>query len=125
MENAEFKLTQISVVLLGASDVARSKVFYCDKLGLTAKMAFEGFVFLDTGSVTLVLSQSLARANPNIAGATDVVFAVGDVRAAHRALTARGVAFVQEPRQLTPTDWGANFKDPDGHLLTIFGPEGK
>ena len=125
MENAEFKLAQISVVMLGASDVARSKAFYCDKLGLTAKMAFEGFVFLDAGSVTLVLSQSLARANPNIAGATDVVFSVGDVRAAHRALTARGVAFIQEPRQLTPTDWGANFKDPDGHLLTIFGPEGK
>ncbi len=125
MNDAPFKLSQISVVMLGVTDAARAKGFYCDKLGLTVKAAFEGFVFLDTGSVTLVLSQSLARAHQHIAGATEVVFSVGDVRAAHRALAARGVAFTHEPRQLTPTDWGANFNDPDGHKLTIFGPEGK
>jgi catechol 2,3-dioxygenase-like lactoylglutathione lyase family enzyme len=125
MDNAEFKLSQISVVMLGVTDVARSRSFYCDKLGLTVKTAFEGFVFLDGGSVTLLLSQALSRANQNLAGATEVVFSVNDVRAAHRALAARGVTFVQEPRQLTPTDWGANFRDPDGHLLSVFGPEGK
>ena len=125
MDNALFKLSQINVVMLGVTDVSRSKVFYCDKLGLAAKSAFEGFVFLDTGSVTLVLSQSLSRAHEHIAGATEVVFSVGDVRAAHRALAARGVAFTHEPRQFTATDWGANFNDPDGHKLAIFGPEGK
>lgn len=125
MNDAPFKLSQISVVMLGVTDAARSKGFYCDKLGLTVKAAFEDFVFLDTGSVTLVLSQSLSRAHKHVAGATEVVFSVGDVRAAHRALAARGIAFTHEPRQLTPTDWGANFNDPDGHKLTIFGPEGK
>ena len=125
MDNSPLKLSQISVVMLGVTDVARSKAFYCDKLGLTAKAAFEGFVFLDTGSVTLVLSQSLSRAQAHVAGATEVVFAVGDVRTAHRALAARGIVFTHEPRQLTATDWGANFNDPDGHILSIFGPEGK
>ena len=42
----------------------------------------------------------------------------------YRALTQAGIAFLNEPRQVTPTEWAAHFKDRDGHLLSIFGPEG-
>jgi catechol 2,3-dioxygenase-like lactoylglutathione lyase family enzyme len=125
MDNTQLKLTQISVVMLGVKEAARSAAFYRDTLGVTVKFAFEGFVFLDGGGVTLVLSEALGRSGPQLVGATEVVFAVSDVRAAHRALVARGVAFTHEPRQLTATDWGANFNDLDGHKLCIFGPEGK
>ena len=79
---------------------------------------------LQCGTVMLGLNRGLGQATP-LAGGTEVVFQVENVRAAHRALMAEGVLFVTEPRQATPTDWVAHFRDTDGHLLSIFGPEGK
>ena len=35
------------------------------------------------------------------------------------------VATVDRSRQATPTDWAVHFRDVDGHLLSLFGPEGK
>ena len=57
-----------------------------------------------------------------MAGGTEIVFGVEDVTAAHAALTARGVAFLSAPRNVTGDQWAANFRDPDGHLLSVFGP---
>jgi catechol 2,3-dioxygenase-like lactoylglutathione lyase family enzyme len=51
------------------------------------------------------------------------VFSVEHVRAAYDALRAAGVNFLNEPRVVSGANWAANFKDPDGHLLSIFGPE--
>lgn len=124
MNELDFKLTQIGIVMLGATNTARSIAFYRDKLGLALKGQNEGFAFLDGGGVTLCLSESLARVSNPVAGATEVVFSVGDVRAAHEALRARGVEFTHEPRTVTGPMWAANFTDPDGHKLSIFGPEG-
>ena len=120
-----FKLTQIGIVMLGATNTARSIAFYRDKLGLVLKGQNEGFAFLDGGGVTLCLSESLARVSNPIAGATEVVFSVEDVRSAHEALAARGVEFTHEPRNVTGPLWAANFNDPDGHKLSVFGPERK
>jgi len=120
----DFKLTQIGVIMVGVKETARSAAFYRDQLGLAVKMAFEGFTFLDAGAVTLVLSEALAQATSGaIAGATEVVFSVPDVRAAHAALRAKGVEFTHEPRQVSGPMWAANFRDPDGHGLSVFGPE--
>ena len=124
MNELDFKLTQIGIVILGATNTARSIAFYRDKLGLALKGQNEGFAFFDGGGVTLCLSESLARVSNPVAGATEVVFSVGDVRAAHEALRARGVEFTHEPRTVTGPMWAANFNDPDGHKLSIFGPEG-
>lgn len=124
MMNSEWKLTQIGIIMLGVKETMRSVVFYRDQLGLAVKMAFEGFTFLDAGSVTLVLSEDLAQATSGpIAGATEVVFSVPDVRAAHAALRLKGVEFTHEPRQISGPMWAANFRDPDGHGLSVFGPE--
>jgi catechol 2,3-dioxygenase-like lactoylglutathione lyase family enzyme len=74
--------------------------------------------------VTLVLSEGLARAaSGSIAGATEVVFPVADVRAAYQALRGKGVEFTIEPRAVSGPMWAANFRDPDRHGLSIFGPE--
>ena len=67
---------------------------------------------------------SLATARHPVAGAVELVFSVGNVTAAHRELTGKGVIFITEPRQATDKDWVATFGDPDGHLLTLFGPGG-
>lgn len=125
MVQADTKLTQIGVVMLGVADLGRSVAFYRDKLGLTVKQEIPGFAFLDGGSVTLCLSQPLARATGRGAGATEIVFSVDDLRAAFEALRSRGVQFTHEPRNVSGPMWAANFEDPDNHKLSIFGPERK
>jgi catechol 2,3-dioxygenase-like lactoylglutathione lyase family enzyme len=109
--------------MLGVKDVNRAIEFYRDRLGLSLASTFEGFAFLGTTGATLVLSEPLARASHSMIGATEVVFSVADVRAAYDALRARGVEFTVAPRQVAGPMWAANFRDPDGHGLSIFGPE--
>lgn len=119
----DFQLSSISLIMLGVQDLNRSVSFYRDKLGVTVRNLLTGFAFLDCGGVTLALSEPLLKANPVGAGAAEVVFSVQHVREAHRALVAQGVEFNQEPRQVSGPFWAANFKDPDGHQLSVFGNE--
>jgi catechol 2,3-dioxygenase-like lactoylglutathione lyase family enzyme len=122
MQNVQ--LARISAVMLGVRDLQQSLVFYKEKLGLKVIMQEPSLALLQCGNVMLGLSRGHATVAPHIAGATEVVFQVESVRAAHQALLAQGVSFMTEPRQVTPTDWAANFKDVDGHILSVFGPEG-
>ena len=118
-----FNLPPISMIMLGVRDLEQSRMFYEDRLGLKVSQKIPGYVFLETGAVTLILSESLAKNVSPVAGATEVIFSVNDIRVAHAALMTKGVAFTQEPHNVAGSMWAANFRDPDGHLLTIFGPE--
>ena len=120
---SDIRLTEISNVMLGTTDLARSVAFYRDTLGLRVQAEMAGFVFLNVGGVTLSLSEAHAKLATPVAGGTEIVFGVADVTAAHAALSARGVQFLNTPRNVTGDQWAANFRDPDGHLLSIFGPE--
>lgn len=123
---AEWKLQKIGVVMLGVRNLAESVAFYRDRLGLALQQEIPGaFAFFDAGEVTLALSVPTAKNSEHIVGATEVVFAVDGVREAWEALRARGVTFIQEPRVVNPPMWAANFSDPDGHRLSVFGPERK
>jgi len=122
---AEFKISQIGAVMLGVRDLAESVAFYRDTLGLKVKLQEPQIALLEAGPVDLGLSPGHTRLAPHVAGATEVVFRVESVREAQQALQQRGVSFLGEPRQVTATEWAAHFKDRDGHLLSIFGPEGK
>jgi catechol 2,3-dioxygenase-like lactoylglutathione lyase family enzyme len=121
------KLAKLGIVMLGVSEMARALAFYRDQLGLTVQQEIGGeFTFLDAGGVTLALSVPLAKALGGAkAGATEFVFQVDDVTAAHAALCARGVVFKNDPRNVTGSLWAANFTDPDGHHLSILGPHSK
>ena len=118
------QLSRIAAVMLGVRDLPQALEFYKEKLGLSVLMQEPSLALLQCGTVMLGLSRGHVNLAPHVAGATEVVFAVDNVRAAHKALTAKGVTFMNEPRQATPTDWVAHFKDVDGHILSIFGPEG-
>ena len=118
-----FRLSKIGFVMLGVTDLEKSVAFYRDRLGLKLTMQFEGFAFFDAGGLSLVLTVALSKATGRGAGATEVVFTVDHVRAANQALRSQGVDFLQEPRQISGSNWGANFHDPDNHLLSIYGPE--
>jgi catechol 2,3-dioxygenase-like lactoylglutathione lyase family enzyme len=121
----EFKLTRISIVMLGVRDLARSVAFYREKLGLNVQFQSSEFAFLNAGRVTLALSTPLAQAlgspSGKLGGASELVFAVDDVRAAYEALSAKGITFIREPHSVTGAQWAANFEDPDGHNLSVFG----
>lgn len=118
-----FQLSRISNVMLGVRDLEQALAFYSGTLGLPVFMQEKQIALLNAGPIGLGLSTGHVRMAPHVAGATEVVFQVEHVRTAWEALKGQGVAFLNEPRQVTPSDWAAHFRDPDGHLLSIFGPE--
>lgn len=118
-----FQLSRISSIMLGVSNLEQALAFYSGKLGLKITFQEPQIALLNAGSITLGLSPGHMRLAPQAAGATEVVFQVEHVRAAQQALIQQGISFMNEPRQVTPTEWAAHFRDPDGHLLSIFGPE--
>jgi catechol 2,3-dioxygenase-like lactoylglutathione lyase family enzyme len=117
----DLKLSRVVSIMLGVRDLNASLEFYRDKLGLKVKMQEAQLALLDAGPITLGLSLGHVRLAPQVNGATEIVFQVENVRAARQGLIERGVAFMNEPRQVTPTEWAVHFRDPDGHLLSIFG----
>jgi catechol 2,3-dioxygenase-like lactoylglutathione lyase family enzyme len=119
------QLNRITAVMLGVRELAPALAFYTGKLGLKVIFQEPALALLQCGTVMLGLSPGHVNLAAQVAGATEVVFGVENVRATHQALIAQGVTFMNEPRQATPSDWVAHFKDPDGHLLSIFGPEGQ
>ena len=122
MEQTDYKLTQVSVVMLGVRDLARALGFYRDKLGLRVQREIPGVAFMNAGAVTLCLSEPAVKIRGQVAGTGEIVFSVEDVTAAYQALRGKGVRFTREPRSVTPTTRVANFDDPDGNHLSISGP---
>ena len=125
MAGQRFNLPPVSMIMLGVRDLEKSVFFYRDRLGIDIRERIPGFAFLASGALTIVLSEPLAKNVSPLAGATEVIFSVNDVRASYEELKDQGVEFSQEPRNVSGPMWAANFRDPDGHLLTLFGPERK
>ena len=119
----DWRMPGIGYVMLGTADIARSLALYKDLLGLDVISQIPGFAFLNTGAATLCLSEQLGTSAENLAGATEVVFVVDDIDEAYERLIEKGVEFYATPHQTTETDFSANFRDPDGHRLSIFGPK--
>ena len=119
------QLSRIAAIMLGVRDLGAALAFYQGKLGLKVIMQEPALALLQCGSIIVGLSPRHVNAAPQITGATEISFGVDNLRATHKALGEKGIAFLSEPRQATPTDWAVHFKDVDGHLLSLFGPEGK
>lgn len=116
---------RVSHIMLGVSDLDRSLEFYRDKLGFRVQQQLPDFVFLDGGSVTLALSKDIWTHLGKTTGAAQVVLGVNNVKTTYAELRNKGVEFMNEPRDVNGLEWAANFRDPDGHLLSIFGPPGE
>ena len=103
--------------------MTRSVAFYGETLGLPMSCSPGEVTIFQAGLLAIALNRPLGRAaGEAIVGATEIVFQVEGVEAAHASLTGRGCAFVNKPREIFPGTWGATFTDPDGHRLTIMGP---
>jgi catechol 2,3-dioxygenase-like lactoylglutathione lyase family enzyme len=118
------QISGVVAVMLGVMDLPAAAAFYTQKLGLQVLLQESAICLLQCGPVMIGLNRGLGQTAPNLVGATELVLRVPSVRGARQALGAEGISFVSEPHQITPTDWVAHFRDVDGHLLSIFGPEG-
>ena len=114
-------LSRIHQISMRVHDVDRAVRFYRDALGVPFLFAAPPrLAFFDCGGVRLMLSTP----EPGFDHPGSVLyFAVDDIRAAHLALTARGVVFTGEPHKIaTLADrevWLAEFTDTEGNSLAL------
>ena len=108
--------------MLGVTEMARSVAFYRDGLGFPVQFGNDEITFLDGGGVTVVLQARKTLSPPDNGDRTEIVLPVDDIDAAYASLGERGVAFRVAPRIITGDRLAADFRDPDGHVLSIFGP---
>ena len=108
-------------------DLAAARPFYRDQLGLAEAYGDDSVLVFRTATANLIVE----AADPNdpeegplIGRFVGVSFAVPDLRAAHAALTAKGVRFEAGPQE---QDWGgtlAHVLDPAGNILTLVELQG-
>jgi len=115
-------------LILRVSDLDRSTAFYRDRVGLTLQSLNEEFAVFDAGGMVLMLEhlpKPPSSPSAGLAAFTEIVLESEDVLATHAAMQARGVPFRTAPRLVTADDsrqmYAADFRDPDGHVLSIAG----
>jgi lactoylglutathione lyase len=118
------KISTIGYVILYVKDPEAALSFYRDKLGMKVKMQEDGWIELETGATTLALHKT-DKPVEKIHSQAIVVFNVEDIASAYNELKTRGIRFEKEPAVVceTPDHIGksADFTDPDGNPLSIFG----
>jgi len=112
---------KLANVILQVKDLERSTAFYKEALGLKQTGSVEGeFAFFDAGSASLAIRETGRKVDP---GDTEVVFEVPDVLEAFETLKSHGIVFSQPPRSVTGNQtsdlFATDFRDPDGHVLSI------
>jgi catechol 2,3-dioxygenase-like lactoylglutathione lyase family enzyme len=112
---------RFAFTMLGTRDVERAVGFYRDVLGLSVSAKFGDFVLFETGATVLALSGELEPASRS-ERTHEIVFGVASVEATYAELRDR-VTFLNEPRPIAGENWAVNFKDPDGHLCSFYGPQ--
>lgn len=92
MDMTQIRLGRIGQLARTVQDIGAAESFYRDTLGLKHLYTFGTLAFFDCDGVRLFLSQGDAGASESI-----LYFRVDDIHAAHAALMARGVAFLDAP----------------------------
>ncbi len=111
----------VGQISIGIHEVERAVTFYRDTLGLQHLFTFGNFAFFDCGGVRLFLA---IPEDGEWKPSSVVYLRVPDIDAAHRTLTARGVAFESAPHLIHrhpdgTEEWMAFFRDPDGNMLGL------
>jgi len=121
MTLAPVTLGRIAQIAMTAHDIERATAFYRDTLGMTHLFsAPPGMAFFDAAGVRLMLSlPEPAHDHPG----SILYFDVADIEAAHTALAARGVSFVDTPHRVAVLGahelWLTFFTDTEGNTLAL------
>lgn len=113
---------QLRLLIVYASDMSRSIVFYRDTLGLPLQSESESWSEFDAGGITLALHISDTRGSvpePLATGQAELHLEVADLDEAHASLKAHGITS-NDPVLLE--DIGMRImtlRDPDGLAITL------
>ena len=112
---------QLAQIAVTAHDIDRAVAFYRDTLGL--KLLFQAspqLAFFDSAGIRLMLSLPEPEFDHP---SSPLYFKVDDIRARHAELSARGVAFRDEPHLIARMPdhelWMAFFRDSEGNTLAL------
>ncbi|MFC5345546.1 VOC family protein [Brevundimonas staleyi] len=122
-----FATTRIGAVCVYVSDIARTRAFYGEVLGLPIQSMGDD----DSGNDWLQAEtaggvEMLFFKQPAAPGGSPVIIfdlKTGDIAAVIDALEARGTEILS-PVSEAPGGWSAEFADPDGHILSVFQAAG-
>ena len=109
---------KIGQIGISVTDLARSKEFYQNTLGM--KLLFEAgnMAFFLCGEIRFMIGVSEEAFAP---GGTILYFKVGDIHRTHALLLEQEVVFSHAPHLVAKMPdhdlWMAFFNDPDGNLL--------
>jgi methylmalonyl-CoA/ethylmalonyl-CoA epimerase len=109
---------KIGQIAISVTNLARSKEFYQNTLGM--KLLFEAgsMAFFLCGDIRFMIGVSEETFTP---GGTILYFKVGDIQRAHALLLQQEVVFTHAPHLVAKMPdhdlWMAFFNDPDGNLL--------
>ena len=112
-------MTSYSHLFVHVRDLARTREFYVDRLGLSVLLEHPGYLRVG-GDDGFHIGFEERREEQVGAAGIELVIRVDDVDAAYRRLTAAGVVFATEPED---QEWGARhawLTDPDGYRLSLF-----
>lgn len=118
---ADIALGAIGQVSREVGNIARAEAWYRDTLGLPHLYTYGNLAFFDCDGTRLFLVE---HDGADTAANSILYFRVSDIEAAHRELSARGVAFEGAPHMIHKhpdgtEEWMAFFKDPDGGMLAL------
>ncbi|PWT99965.1 MAG: hypothetical protein C5B53_04700 [Candidatus Melainabacteria bacterium] len=123
---SDVKIKNLGYVIVYVKDIERGVAFYRDTLGMEVKLDDEGWVEFDTGAATLALHVDAKLTGSRSPGQPIPVFCVDDIKHTYESLKKAGVKFEHAPKEVCevgPNQIGlsADFLDPDGNFLSIFG----
>lgn len=117
-------LTTVGYVMLWVQDMDRALSFYHTTLGIPVNFQDANWAELAVNGFALALRKSDHPKRESHPADSVIVFAVDDVKSTHAALKERGIDIkelhvVHEAGERVGVT--ANFHDPDGHSLSVFG----
>ena len=119
-EVAAVHLDEIGQIALTVRDLAESKRFYQDVLGMKFLFDAGTMAFFQCGSIRLMIGLAEKPVTP---AGTILYFRVAEIQAVAAALKASGVEFVQEPQFVAKMPdhdlWIGFLKDPSENTLGL------
>jgi methylmalonyl-CoA/ethylmalonyl-CoA epimerase len=119
--DSAFGLATIGQIAITVQDIERAVAFYRDKLGMQYLFSAGTLAFFDCAGTRLMLSTP--EPGQAHSGNSIIYFTVGDIDAAYRELSERGVSFDDQPHIIadmgTYNLWMVFFRDSEHNLLGL------